>query len=391
MMRTATVAFTHYASDGRVRRMAEALADRGDNVMAITLRDENEPKSYILAGVKVRTVGLTQHRGTNQILYIAQYLAFLVIAAWILTMAHMRRRFDVVHVNNMPDFMVFAALPVKMLGAKVILDIHDPMPELFESKFGVGRGHAAVKVIGWIEQVSIGFADEVISVHQIQLDTFTSRGANPSRFTIVQNVADPKYFPVGRALETERDPDSIQLVYHGTMAPRLGLDILLRAVDRVRHSVPGLRLLLIGDGDDTPRLLGLINELDLSDIVTFEPGFVPVDELLPHLVASDIGVVPANVNPFTRNMLPVKLLEYVTLGIPSISTDLPSIRYYFQQGEVTLVEPGSVETLASAIETLALDPQLRERQARQALEFTERHSWNGERNRYLELMDRMVA
>ncbi|MGI9641435.1 MAG: glycosyltransferase family 4 protein [Acidimicrobiia bacterium] len=391
MIRTATVAFTHYASDGRVRRMAEALAERGDNVTAITLRDQGEPKSYHLAGVKVRTINLKQHRGSNQLLYVTQYLAFMFITSWILLVAHVKRRFDVVHINNMPNFMVFAAVPIKILGAKVILDIHDPMPELFESKFGAGKGQAAVRFIGWVEQVSIRFADRVISVHQIQLDTFTSRGADPERFTIVQNVADPKYFPVGRALETERDPDAVRLVYHGTMAPRLGLDILLRAVDACRHVVPGLHLLLIGDGDDTPRLLALIEELEIDDIVTFEPGFVPVEDLLPHLVASDIGVVPANVNPFTRNMLPVKLLEYVTLGIPSISTDLPSIRYYFEPTEVTLVEPGSVELLASAIEALALDPELREKQAREALQFTQRHSWEGERDRYLDLMDSLAA
>ena len=162
-------------------------------------------------------------------------------------------------------------------------------------------------------------------------------------------------------------------------------------MDRSRHVVPGLRLLLIGDGDDTPRLLGLIDELGLDDVVTFDPGFVPVDELLPHLVASDIGVVPANVNPFTRNMLPVKLLEYVTLGIPSISTDLPTVRYYFEPSEVMLVEPGSVEPLSTAIETLALDPAMREDQARKALKFTTRHSWEGERDRYLEVVDRLAS
>ena len=158
MIRTASVAFTHYASDGRVRRMAEALAERGDDVTAITLRDKDEPRSYVLAGVKVRTINLRQHRGSNQVLYIAQYVIFLLITSWILTVAHLRRRLNVVHINNMPDFMVFAALPVKVMGAKVILDIHDPMPELFESKFGVGRVHPAVRVIGWIEQISIGFA-----------------------------------------------------------------------------------------------------------------------------------------------------------------------------------------------------------------------------------------
>jgi glycosyltransferase involved in cell wall biosynthesis len=146
-------------------------------------------------------------------------------------------------------------------------------------------------------------------------------------------------------------------------------------------------MLLIGDGDDTPRLLRLMDELDLADSVSFDPGFIPVPDLLPYLLRSDIGVVPANVNPFTRNMLPVKLLEYVTLGIPAISTDLPVVRHYFEPGEVRLVVPGSVESLASAIEALALDPNLRASQARSALGFVSRHSWPSERDRYLALID----
>lgn len=389
MTRIASVAFTHYASDARVRRMSEALVSRGDRVLAITLREADEPKQYKLEGVSVRTIDLKQHRGTNTVRYMLQYVRFMIATSWILLLAHLRDSFDVVHVNNMPDFMVYAALPVKLAGAKVILDLHDPMPELFESKFDADKGQPAVRLIGSVEKMSIASADRAIAVHQIQLDTFVGRGSDPSKFTIVQNVADPKYFPIGAALESERDPSKIQLVYHGTMAPRLGLDILLRSLAQCRERVPNLQLLLIGDGDDTPRLLRLIDQLHLDSAVSFDPGFIPVPDLLPHLLRSDIGVVPANVNPFTRNMLPVKLLEYVTLGIPSISTDLPTVRYYFDPDEVKLVPPGNVEAMAAAIEELAIDESLRKNQALAALDFVSRHSWPNERNRYFDLIDEL--
>jgi glycosyltransferase involved in cell wall biosynthesis len=265
------------------------------------------------------------------------------------------------------------------------------MPELFEVKFDAGPRHPVVRIIAAVEVRSIAYADRAIAVHSVQLETFASRGTAPDRFTIVQNVADPRYFPVGAAVDFHRDSDGVLLVYHGTMAPRLGLDLLIQALAKARTEHPELRLLLIGDGDDTPRLQSLIKELSLAEFVTFDPGFISVEELLPRLTRAHIGVVPANVNAFTRNMLPVKLLEYVTLGIPSISTDLPTVRRYFEPDEVTLVPPGDVDAMADAITRLAADPELRRKQALTALRFVERHPWEGERDRYLGLIDELAG
>jgi hypothetical protein len=117
MSRVVSVAFTHYTSDARVRRMCEALADRSDDVVAITLRDEGEPRRHQLAGVTVRSIRLRQHRGSSIVLYVAQYVAFMFIVAWLLLVERMRGPIDVVHVNNMPDFIVVATLPVKLLAS----------------------------------------------------------------------------------------------------------------------------------------------------------------------------------------------------------------------------------------------------------------------------------
>lgn len=391
MSKVVSVAFTHYASDARVRRMCEALSDRGDDVVAITLRDDGERKLRQLAGVTVRSVALRQHRGSSIVRYIAQYLAFTAIVAWLLIVERIKGRIDVVHVNNMPNFIVFATLPIRLFGVRVVLDLHDPMPELFEVKFAAGPRHPIVRMIGAVEVASIAYADRAIAVHSVQQETFSTRGSSPDRFTIVQNVADPRYFPVGAALDQDKDDATVRLVYHGTMAPRLGLDLLIEALAKARVEQPHLELLLIGDGDDTARLQSLIEDHNLGDAVTFDPGFVPVEDLLPHLIHADIGVVPANVNAFTRNMLPVKLLEYVTLGIPSISTDLPTVRRYFEPDEVTLVAPGDVDAMAGAIARLAGDPELRRQQALAALRFVDRHSWSGERDRYLGLIDDLTS
>ena len=390
MARIASIAFTHYDSDPRVRRMATSLADRGDEVVAVVLRNEGQSRVRSVDGVEVVGIHIRQYRGGNPIAYLAQYLAFFFAAMFELTRLHLRKRFDLVHANNMPDFIVFAALPLKLSGVPVVLDIHDPMPELFESKFGASGGFL-IRLVAWVENLSVRFADRVISVHDIQLQTLLSRGYPPEKFIIVQNVADERHFPRAIALDTAVEPDPITVVYHGLIAPRLGLDIAVSAMAKVRAETDSVNLVLIGDGDGAPEIRRLIDELDLGDVVDFQQGFIPIEELLPKLSLARIGIVPARVDPFTRNMLPTKLVEYVTLGIPVICTELPAVRHYFGDDQIVMIPQEDPEALAAAIVELVWDPERRRRLATRALGFVDEHGWDRQREKYLSLVDSLVG
>jgi glycosyltransferase involved in cell wall biosynthesis len=391
MARVASIAFTHYDSDPRVRRMAEALAERGDDVTAIVLRQKGTPRRRVVDGVDVFGVPLPRYRGASNLAYAVRYAAFFAAATAAVSTLHIRRPFDVIHVNNMPDAMVFTALPAKLMGAKVILDLHDPMPELYASKFIKGENHRAVRVITAAERASVSFADRVITVNEVMRDTFVRHGNPSEAFTIIQNVADPRYFPVGAALESGARGEVPTVVYHGTLARRLGLDVAIQAMRHITDLGKTMALVIIGDGDDAPRLTELVDELDLGDVVDLRLGFEPVERLLPQLIDADIGIVPAQSGPFTDNMVPSKLLEYVALGIPVVCSDLPAVRHYFSADEVSLVPPGDPEALARAITTLADDPNLRADQARRAMRFVEQHGWEAERQRYFDLIDAVVG
>jgi glycosyltransferase involved in cell wall biosynthesis len=388
--RVASIAFTHYDSDPRVRRMATALADRGDEVVAVVLRNEGQSRVRSVDGVEVVGIRIRQYRGGNALVYLGQYLAFFFAAMFVLTRLHLRRRFDLVHANNMPDFIVFAALPLKLSGTPVVLDIHDPMPELFESKFG-SSAQILVRLVAWVEDLSVRFADRVISVHDIQLQTLLSRGYPPERFIIVQNVADERHFPRAVALDTAVDPNPITVVYHGLIAPRLGLDIAVRAMARVRAEADGVRLMLIGDGDGASEIKRLTDELDLGEVVDFQQGFIPIEELLPKLSKAQIGIVPARVDPFTKNMLPTKLVEYVTLGIPVICTELPAVCHYFGDDQIVMIPQEDPDALAAAIIELVRDPERRHRLATRALGFVDEHGWERQREKYRSLVDSLVG
>lgn len=393
-MRVASVAFTDYDSDPRVRRMSEALAARGDTVVAIALREPGKPARRKVSGVDVLGVGNPRYQGTSTLRYITQYLNFTLTAMIILTKLHLRERFDVVHVNNMPDFLVFCAIPAKLLGARVILDLHDPMPELYVAKMGGSASHPIPRVLRVVERLSIAFSDRAISVQQVHIDTFVAHGNPRAKFTEVQNAPDTRLFPVGAARDHQPRPgvpSKLRIVYHGTMAPRLGIDVLLHAADKARYDLGDFEVVLIGDGDDGERLEGLIDTLDLMDIVRFDRGFIPVDALLKELVTADIGVVPAGLDAFTATMLPSKLLEYVTLGIPVVSADLPAVRRYFGADEMAYFPPGDAAALSDELRKLAHDPELRRSQADKAMRFLEDHSWEVERDRYLDLVDSLAS
>ncbi len=387
-MRVASIAFTNYDADPRVRRMSEALAERGDEVVAITLRQPGKPASRTMSGVRVEGINVEQYKGANIAAYMLQYVRFVFAAMWMLTRMHLRQRFDIVHVNNMPDFLVFSALPARLLGARVILDLHDPMPELWAAKFGGNGRHPAVRVITGVERLSVGFADKAISVQQAHIDTFVSHGNPRPKFVEVQNAADTRLFPVGAALESKpRRPRRI--VYHGTMAPRLGLDTLLVAADDLRTTHSNFEVVLIGDGDDSDRLEAIIDERQLNDVVLFQRGFIPVEDLLAELEIASIGVVPAGLDPFTSTMLPSKLLEYVTLGVPTVCADLPAVRRYFDDTQLVYFPPGDSAALAEGLRLLLDDENLRVSRATSAMRFLDAHGWPKERQRYLALIDEL--
>ena len=141
--RAAVLLFSYFPEDARPSRAAQALAAEGMTVDIICLqRDQTEPRRETLGGINVFRVPLKRCRG-SKLRYLAQYSTFILRSFVQLAFRSMSRRYDLVHVHNMPDVLVFAALVPRMLGAKVILDLHDPMPELMQTIFGLKEASLA--------------------------------------------------------------------------------------------------------------------------------------------------------------------------------------------------------------------------------------------------------
>jgi glycosyltransferase involved in cell wall biosynthesis len=383
------VAFTDYPVDMRVRREAEALVERGDHVDFICLGTPSLGDRRSLKGVALHPVMSFDYRdGDRPHDYIRRYLTFQVAALVRVLRLHLRRRYDVVHVNTMPDTLVFSALGAKLLGAKVVIDVHDLMPELYASKFGLDEGHWVIRLLRAVERRSIAFADRAIAVHRPHLDALVRHGNPAEKFTIVMNSPDPELF---RPRPAQEPRSRFVLVYHGTVGSRHGLDVAVRAVALARHSVPHLELRIIGDGDYFSHVRSLVEELGVTDSVRLEQHLVPMEDLLPTIREASVGLVPILHDAFTQYMLPVKLLEYVALGIPVIASDTPAIRSHFDEEMLCFTTPGDASDLAAKIVALHDDPERRSRLAAAAGRFNDMHNWEHEKARYLALIDSLAG
>jgi glycosyltransferase involved in cell wall biosynthesis len=381
-------AYTNYRRDPRVRREAEALVEAGHEVVFLARRQPGEPRRETISGVDViKTTGL-RGKCTTFAEYMLDYSLFF-LAINIHLILH-PRRYHLVHINNMPDFLALAAWLPRLMGRPVIHDVHDLMPELYVEKFASGERHWAVQALLTQERWAGKFASAVLTVEDRLKDILSGRGVPRERIHVLMNLPDDRIFAPRKPVS--KPPDApLVLVYHGTLARRLGLDVAIMAVAEASKAVPRLQFRIIGAGEERGRLIELRDKLGLRDVVTFSEGFVPVEQIPALIRDADIGLIPLRISGGTDIMLPTKLLEYVCVGIPCVTPRTGTIARYFDENMVEFFEAENVTSLADAILRLHRDPARRASLAEQAtLRFAKTYRWSEHKKVYTTLVSRLL-
>jgi glycosyltransferase involved in cell wall biosynthesis len=374
MKKICMVAYTNYLSDARPRREAEALTRRGDQVDFIALGEKDRPALETVQGVRVFRVNQRRYRGGGGLSYGFAYLRFLCAATFKLLGLFRKERYDFIYVHSMPDLLVLVGLIPKLFGARIVLNIHDMMPELYMSKFGISEKHPLIRILAFQEQFSIRLADKVICVHDPHRDVLCRRGAPLDKITVLPNVPDPLVFRSDGS--AARRDGAFRIVYHGTIARRLGLDLGVRAFAQAADACPGARFEIFGDGDAGEELESQIVASGVEDRIHFSRKMFRVESIAQMIQGASVGLVPNRRDVATDYMLPVKLLEYVHLGIPVIAPRLLAIQYYFREDQVAYYEPGDVDELAACIRRLYANPVECAELARRSTEFAKKFSWD---------------
>jgi glycosyltransferase involved in cell wall biosynthesis len=370
------VAYTYYPTDPRVRREAETLASLEDfEVRVVVPKSGDAPRTTQSNGVSVVELNVCRYRGKSFSAYVLSYLKFVFAAFCDCTRLTLGGRVDVVHIHNMPDFLIFSALVPRLLGKKVILDIHDSIPETYIGKFK-NRSNLMFRALCMEEAVCCRLAHRVICVNHPQRDVLVSRGIPERKISVSMNVPDERWFHNGNGNGgSERSvSESFNLVFHGTLAKRLGVDLTIHAISKLNGSIPGLKFHIIGSGDDREELVALTESLGLESSVQFH-GPVPIEKLAAALGPMQLGIISNRKNIATELMLPVKMLEYISLDIPVVAPPLKAIRHYFSADMLNYFDVENVDSLSSAILDSYRNEQKRLKQIKSARVFLDQYGW----------------
>lgn len=379
--RAAVVLYSYYANDPRPRREAEALQQAGMEVDVICLRESaEEPKTETLKGVNVHRVSLKRRR-SGAVVYALQYFWFLLNSFFLLTGWRLRKNYDLVHVHNMPDFLVFSALVPKLTGAKVILDLHDPMPELMVTIFGLKENSLVVRTLKWFERLSIGFADRVFTVNLACKKIFSARSCAAEKIDVLLNVPDERVFQYYDSSEYPARGKGAPFVimYHGSLVERNGLDLAVEALRRARKNIPNAELHIYGG--KTAYLESVLEQARSSgmngELKHFGPK--PQTEITKAIQQCDVGIIPNRLNAFTEINTPTRIFEYLSLGKPVIAPRARGITDYFGADDLIFFQLGDLDDLARKIEFAAREPETVREITRRGQAIYRKHCWSQEK------------
>lgn len=381
------VAYTFYETDNRVRRYAEALARRSDYVDAIVLGREGQARKAVIKGVHVHRIQRRTRDEKRPISYLMKMLMFFLRSSWVLAIGHLRVRYDVVHVHSVPDFEVFATVVPRLLGARVILDIHDIVPEFYASKFKVSDRSTIFRFLLLVERLSCAYANHVIISNHLWHKKLTARSVKAEKCTTIINYPDLDIFSPGLLRSNKRT--EFVMCYPGTLNWHQGVDLALGAMALLRERAPNLRLLILGDGPDRQKLQALIKQQSLDDRVALA-GMVPLEQVAEKMASVDLGVVPKRGDFFGNEAFSTKIMEFMAMGVPVLASNTRIDQWYFDGSQVQFFESENVEDLAAKILELMDSSVNRDTLRANGKQFIEKNNWGIKKHEYLDLVDRLI-
>lgn len=376
----------------RVEREAKAAAHAGYAVDVVCLTQAGEPCSETVDGIEVHRLPIAHDRSAGLLGMGREYLSFALRAS--VTVAALARRhrraFErVVQVHAPPDFLIIAGILPKLLGSRLVLDIHDLSSHLYRSRFA--RRKMALRmanlVLVLIERAACAIADEVITVHEPYRAELISHGVRLSDVTVVMNAVDERLIKQVRARrEPRRSSGAFTIAYHGTITPSYGVDLIVEALPGIRELVPDVRCVILGEGDALAAVEQRAQDLGVADRIEFSRRYLPIEVALGRVASADCGVIPNIPSEYNRFALSSKLFEYVALGIPAVVARLDTLATHFDPDQVSFFAPGDAAALARAVGWVARNPAAAEAMSVRAQARSREYSWAEHRRRYLEVI-----
>jgi glycosyltransferase involved in cell wall biosynthesis len=383
---------SYYEEDPRVRREAESLVAAGRPVDVFALRRADDPVESVVDGVRVRHLDVQRHQGASLPVYLAEYAAFFLRAGWAVTRAHVRRRYALVQVHTLPDFLALAVLPLRAAGVPILLDLHEAMPEFFRSRFPRASNPLTYRALLLQERLSIAAATHAITVNETLAERLRGLGAPRDKVDVVINSPSlARFDPARHARRTFAEDGRVRLIYAGALTPTYEVDVAIEALATLAARRPDIdvALDLYGRGDSEAALRRLAADLAVDDRVAFH-GRIPLEDVPAAIGRADVGLAPTRWSEFTDASISTKIFEYGAMGKPVVASRLPLVVSTFPVGSVRTYAPGDASGFAAQVESLVDDPLAREASVAKAAGVIRSLAWEREAERYVALVDRLA-
>ncbi len=380
--RICVVRHGYYPSDPRVYKEVRALAAAGYDVDVICLREAREPVRETTGTVRVFRLPYAHSRG-SMLRYMVEYGVSVLLMSTALSVRFFRRRYSVIQVNTMPDSLVFSTLLPRLFGARILLDMHEPSPELLLTKQAGQTSERILSLLIRIEKSAIRYADRVITVNDTIRRRFIERGADPAKLLVVRNVPPDDF---GKSVSAKKPHDGLVLMTHGTLQPRYGQEVILHALPLIRTEFDSIRLVIAGSGETLNALKDLAVDLHCDDITEFT-GRVSREEIVDLICGADIGIVPLLPGPFSELCQPNKLFEYIALKTVVVASRLPAIEESFDSDCLRFFVAGDAASLADAVIELGHDSSLRNAFSERACSVYQNLRWSRSGKEYVRIVD----
>jgi len=385
------ITISSYPHDPRIRREVEELEKNGYEIDIISISFENQKKIEKYGNITAYRVAEYLPGREEMVQYLVYSFLYMIKSFFKLQQLHKKRKYSLIQIHNMPDYLIFVAFIQKLLKVPLILDIHDLTLELFEEKWPGLKYKFIKRIIKKIEKISCSFADHIITVTEGCKEKLVQRGVPSNKITLILNTANIKIFKFSTRSEYQIINKNAKLIYHGTVAKRFGIHLIIDAMKFVIEKIPGSVVNIYGRYDSNYKIYlnERIDVLGLSENVKLN-GVLDRDEVPDVIRNSDIGVVPYLNNTYMHLALPTKACEFAAIGIPIVSTYLHTMALTFGSDSISFVNSENPEEFAARIIELCLNPELRKLRVDEAYQDVSEISWEVMGKRYTELINRLT-
>jgi glycosyltransferase involved in cell wall biosynthesis len=327
MKRILMILQSEFPPDIRLEKEITSLSKAGYKVYVVCNQYEKESNSQFEYCTICRIKAPFQSKSLNRIINFPIFINPRFIYYVLKTAVKFKPSY--IHSHDLP-MMPIALFFGKLFRLPVIFDMHENYPEAlkaFQKKGLINFLFKNYKAARVLENICIKLSDLIIAVVKENRERLITQGVNPIKIYIVSNTVDLTIFNRSSVDEkiSQKYKKNIILLYSGYVTPERGLDIVVKGMNFLKDKIPGIKLLIIGNGISVPSLKKLASQLSLDNFIEFIewPGH---NNLVSYFQAANIFISPQPKCEFWNTTIPHKLFEYMSQSKPVLAADSKAIK-----------------------------------------------------------------